>query len=45
MRYLPLTDDDRRQMLATIGVDSIDDLFRDVPAAKALTEPLDLPRQ
>ena len=33
MRYLPLTDTDRREMLAAIGADSIDDLFRDVPAA------------
>ena len=31
MRYLPLTDGDRRAMLAKIGVDSIDALFRDVP--------------
>jgi len=33
MRYLPLTDSDRQAMLARIGVDSVDDLFRDVPAA------------
>ena len=33
MRYLPLTDDDRRAMLATIGVAGIDELFRDVPEA------------
>src|SRR6185295_19873239 len=33
MRYLPLTDDDRREMLAKIGVSSIDELFRDVPEA------------
>ncbi len=31
MRYLPLTPDDRRAMLATIGAASIGDLFRDVP--------------
>ena len=31
MRYLPLTDADRAAMLATIGVDSVDALFRDVP--------------
>ena len=31
MRYLPLTDADRSAMLARIGVDSIDALFRDVP--------------
>ena len=31
MRYLPLTADDRRDMLAKIGVDSVDALYRDVP--------------
>ena len=31
MRYLPLTDTDRVDMLAQIGVGSIDDLFVDVP--------------
>ncbi len=31
MRYLPLTPNDRRAMLATIGARSIDELFRDVP--------------
>ena len=31
MRYLPLTQDDRRAMLAKIGVASIDELFSDVP--------------
>ena len=33
MRYLPLTPDDRNAMLKTIGVGSIDELFRDVPKA------------
>ena len=31
MRYLPLTDADRRAMLASIGAPSVDSLFRDVP--------------
>jgi glycine dehydrogenase subunit 1 len=31
MRYLPLTPDDRRAMLARIGTPDIDALFRDVP--------------
>ncbi len=31
MRYLPLSDADRLDMLAAIGVKSIDALFRDVP--------------
>ena len=44
MRYLPLTDSDRRTMLAAIGAKDVDSLFRDVPAAARLTEPLPLPR-
>jgi glycine dehydrogenase subunit 1 len=36
MRYLPLTDADRREMLATIGAKSVDELFRDVPASARL---------
>ena len=43
MRYLPLSDADRRVMLEVIGVASIDDLFADVPEAARLREPLDLP--
>ena len=37
MRYLPLTSDDRRAMLAKIGVSDVDALFRDVPKS-ALTQ-------
>jgi glycine dehydrogenase subunit 1 len=44
MRYLPLTDADREAMLATIGVASIDDLYRDVPKEALLSRPVDLPR-
>src|SRR6201992_1224821 len=33
MRYLPLTPEDRRAMLAKIGASDIDALFRDVPKA------------
>jgi len=36
LRYLPLTDADRRDMLAVAGASSIDDLFADVPAAARL---------
>ncbi len=43
MRYLPLTEDDRRAMLAVIGEPSVESLFRDVPEVARLTEPLDLP--
>jgi glycine dehydrogenase subunit 1 len=37
MRYLPLTDDDRRGMLARIGVTSVDALFADVPESARRT--------
>jgi glycine dehydrogenase subunit 1 len=43
MRYLPLTEDDRRAMLGVIGAKSVDDLFGDIPAGLRLTSPLDLP--
>ena len=43
MRYLPLTDRDRREMLAAIGVDSIDALFADVPGPARLDGLVDLP--
>ncbi len=44
MRYLPLTDQDRTAMLATIGAPSIDALFADVPAEAQLDGPIhDLP--
>ena len=42
MRYLPLTPDDRRAMLKTIGVATVDDLFRDVPKS-ARAARFDLP--
>jgi glycine dehydrogenase subunit 1 len=44
MRYLPHTEADRRAMLAAIGAPSIDDLYRDVPAAARLKGLVDLPR-
>jgi glycine dehydrogenase subunit 1 len=45
MRYLPLTEADRRAMLDRIGVDSMDDLFADVPRAAWLYEPPELPQR
>jgi glycine dehydrogenase subunit 1 len=44
MRYLPLTDRDRSDMLAAIGVDSVDALFADVPSAARLEGLVDLPK-
>jgi glycine dehydrogenase subunit 1 len=44
MRYLPLTEADRKGMLAAIGVPTVDALFKDVPEKARLSGPLDLPR-
>src|ERR1041384_4007343 len=44
MRYLPLSDADRSEMLRVIGAKSVDDLFVDVPAAARLAGKIeDLP--
>ena len=44
MRYLPLTDTDRGDMLEAVGASSIDDLFVDVPEIARLDGPIrDLP--
>ncbi|MEP4379939.1 MAG: aminomethyl-transferring glycine dehydrogenase subunit GcvPA [Alphaproteobacteria bacterium] len=42
MRYLPLTDNDRADMLSAIGVGSVDDLFVDVPDAARFDGDFDL---
>lgn len=43
MRYLPLTDADRAEMLSAIGAKSAVDLYCDVPAKALLDAPVDLP--
>ena len=43
MRYLPHTDEERRAMLGAIGVRSMDELFRDVPANLRGGAKFDLP--
>ncbi len=43
MRYLPLTPKDRADMLAAIGVKSIDALYASVPKEALLAKPVDLP--
>ena len=43
MRYLPKSPADRKEMLAEIGVASIDDLFSTIPAEYQLTRDLDSP--
>jgi glycine dehydrogenase subunit 1 len=40
--FLGLTDSDREEMLATIGVSSVDELFRDIPQGVRLQRALDL---
>jgi glycine dehydrogenase subunit 1 len=40
--YLALTDDDREEMLRTIGVSSVGELFRDIPAGVHFDRELDL---
>jgi glycine dehydrogenase subunit 1 len=45
MRYLPKSDEERRQMLAEIGAASIDDLFAIIPAEYRLDRDLAVPRQ
>ena len=43
MRYLPLNENDRTEMLGVVGVKSIDDLFQDVPKAARLDNLIDVP--
>lgn len=44
MHYIPNTDDDRRQMLKKIGVDSFEQLIDAIPDSLRLKEPLKIPR-
>lgn len=43
MRYSPHTDAERAEMLARIGVDTMGDLFADIPEEVRLKAPLDIP--
>ena len=43
MRFAPHTDDDVREMLAALGLSSLDDLFAQVPPGVRLDRALDLP--
>ena len=45
MRYLPKSPSDRAEMLDSLGVGSIDDLFATIPAEYRLTGDLKIPRQ
>jgi glycine dehydrogenase subunit 1 len=42
-RYIPNADQDVKEMLAVIGVDSVDRLFDSIPDAVKLTKPLAIP--
>ena len=43
MRYLPKSPTERQEMLADIGVKSIEDLFSTIPEQYRLKNPLNLP--
>lgn len=43
MRYLPLTDTDRAEMLSAVGIESADEMYCDVPNEALLDAPVDLP--
>ena len=43
MSFLSLTDADREEMLAAIGVESVEELFRDIPEGLRFQGRLDLP--
>jgi glycine dehydrogenase subunit 1 len=43
LRYLPKSDEERRQMLATCGLSSAEQLFANIPADARLKESLNLP--
>ncbi|HUQ91793.1 MAG TPA: aminomethyl-transferring glycine dehydrogenase subunit GcvPA [Bryobacteraceae bacterium] len=43
MRYLPKSDTERRQMLATLGIPNIEQLYSHLPQDVLLDRPLDLP--
>lgn len=44
MRYLPHTQEDIKEMLEVIGVDTVDELFEAIPDACRNKEPLNLPK-
>lgn len=43
MRYIPHTDADRKEMLQTIGVSTIDELFEQIPGNLRVNGPLNIP--
>ncbi|WP_306027102.1 aminomethyl-transferring glycine dehydrogenase subunit GcvPA [Stappia sp. MMSF_3263] len=45
MRYLPLSETDRTDMLARVGISDIDEIFVDIPKSARIDGLLDLPRR
>ena len=43
MSFVPHSDADQREMLATVGVSDVRELFADVPAGLLLDRDLDVP--
>ena len=43
MRYLPLTKDEKQEMLASLGLNSVEELFQDIPKESMFQGDLDLP--
>ncbi|MDD8020325.1 MAG: aminomethyl-transferring glycine dehydrogenase subunit GcvPA [Acidobacteriota bacterium] len=43
MSYIPISDQDRREMLTQLGVDSVEKLFRSIPEPNRLKKLLNLP--
>ncbi|MHB1450224.1 MAG: aminomethyl-transferring glycine dehydrogenase subunit GcvPA [Coriobacteriia bacterium] len=43
MRFIPVTCEEQVEMLSRIGVDSVDDLFEDIPEGARLARPLGVP--
>ncbi|RLD14476.1 MAG: glycine dehydrogenase, partial [Caldiserica bacterium] len=43
MKYIPLTEEDKRKMLEEMGITSISSLFSDIPEEVLLNRDLNLP--
>jgi glycine dehydrogenase subunit 1 len=43
VRYLPLTKDEKQEMLASLGLNSVEELFQDIPKESMFQGDLDLP--
>ncbi|MBT5663122.1 MAG: glycine dehydrogenase, partial [Alphaproteobacteria bacterium] len=43
MRYLPLTNEDRKNMRGVIGIDDVNELFSNVPRSVSLDPTFNLP--